>query len=209
VVSGPAGVTAGADRLLSETEAIRPWTDNPRYWQHKGRPTLLVGGSDDDNLFQWPADLLAPHLDALREVGGNYVRNTMSDRRDRGFEVYPFARLPDWRYDLDAWNEEYWERFDTFLRLTAERHIIVQIEVWDRFDYSREHWTPHPYNPANNVTYTFEASGFAPAYPEVLLDRIDRARMRGHVLAESDGSGAILSGRPRILNPCQPRRSAS
>lgn len=166
VVSGPAGVTAGADRLRSETEAIRPWTDNPRYWQHKGRPTLLVGGSDDDNLFQWPADVLAPHLDRLREVGGNYVRNTMSDRRDRGFEVYPFARLPDGRYDLDAWNEEYWERFDTFLRLTAERDIIVQIEVWDRFDYSREHWTPHPYNPANNVTYTFEASGFAPAYPE-------------------------------------------
>lgn len=44
--------------------------------------------------------------------------------------------------------------------------IIVQIEVWDRFDYSRENWPPHPYNPANNINYSYEESGFQPEYPE-------------------------------------------
>lgn len=33
---------------------IQPWPENPRYWQYKGQPVLLLGGSKDDNLFQIP-----------------------------------------------------------------------------------------------------------------------------------------------------------
>lgn len=146
------------------SDRIRPWNVNPWYWQYKGQPVLLLGGSEDDNLFQIPN--LREHLDAIRAAGGNYIRNTMSDRRDRGFEVYPFKQLPDGKYDLMQWNDEYWERFANMLRWTAERDIIVQIEVWDRFDYSTHNWRPHPYNPQNNINYTFEESGFAPEYPD-------------------------------------------
>ena len=55
---------------------------------------------------------------------------------DGGFEVYPFLRLPDGRYDLDPWNETYWQRFADLLRLTWERGIIVQIDIWDRYGYA-------------------------------------------------------------------------
>ena len=72
----------------------------------------------------------------LAEAGGNVIRNTMSDRKDKGFEVYPFLQLQNGKYDLDQWNPEYWERFDRMLRETAKRGIFVQIEVWDRFDYT-------------------------------------------------------------------------
>lgn len=149
---------------VDESQAIQPWGQNPWYWQYRGKPVVLLGGSKDDNLFQIPD--LREHLDEIAAVGGNYIRNTMSDRRDGGFEVYPFRQLPDGRYDLRQWNEEYWQRFENMLRWTQERGIIVQIEVWDRFDYSRQHWDPHPYNPKNNVNYTYEESGFAPAYPD-------------------------------------------
>jgi hypothetical protein len=152
--------SVGAD----ETSRIQPWPKNPRYWQYQGKPVLLLGGSKDDNLFQIPD--LKEHLDAMRAAGGNYIRNTMSDRPDFGFEVYPFQRLSSGKYDLEQWNDEYWKRFENMLRLTAERQIIVQIEVWDRFDYSRENWEKHPYNPPNNVNYTAEASGFALKYPD-------------------------------------------
>lgn len=144
---------------------IRPWPANPRFWEYKGKPVLLVGGSKDDNLFQIPD--LREHLDELKAAGGNYIRNTMSDRPDKGFEVYPFQRLPDGKYDLSKWNDEYWKRFENLLAWTEEREIIVQIEVWDRFDYSdvsSENWTRHPYNPKNNVNYTHEASGLAATY---------------------------------------------
>lgn len=161
-----AGALAAGPQPAADGDGIHPSTRHPFYWELNGEPTLLVGGSDDDNLFQWPEGELKAQLDALARVGGNYLRNTMSDRRDRGFEVYPFARRPDGRYDLDAWNPEYWTRFERFLQGTADRGIVVQIEIWDRFDYSRDHWLPHPYNPRNNINYTFEDSGLAAEYPK-------------------------------------------
>ena len=93
-----------AAAAADDAQRIRPSPENPRYWQYKGRPVLLLGGSKDDNLLQIPE--LREHLDALQKAGGNYIRNTMSDRSDKGFEVYPFQRRPDGKYDLDQWNNE-------------------------------------------------------------------------------------------------------
>ncbi|MCM8759070.1 MAG: hypothetical protein NC906_04780 [Candidatus Omnitrophica bacterium] len=143
---------------------IKPYSENPYYWQYKERPVLLVGASKDHNLFQIPD--IEEHLDEIKQAGGNFVRNTMSDRKDKDFKVYPFKKLSDGKYDLNQWNEEFWKRFEKFLKLTYEKDIIVQIEIWDRFDYSRENWTIHPYNPKNNINYTSQESGLAFEYPD-------------------------------------------
>jgi hypothetical protein len=147
-----------------EAGGIQPYAKNPRYWQYHGQPVLLLGGSEDDNLFQLPN--LREHLDAIQAAGGNYIRNTMSDRPDRGFEVYAYARGDSGKFDLSEWNDEYWTRFENMLRWTHERQIFVQIEVWDRFDFFADNWQAHPFNPANNVNYTAEQSGLAARYPD-------------------------------------------
>lgn len=160
--------TATADEVY-----LKPWSQNSWYWAWGDEPILLLGGSDDDNLFQWPKEKLIPQLDRIVQAGGNVIRNTMSDRQDGGFEVYPFLRLGNGKYDLNQWNPEYWERFETLLTETAKRGIKVQIEVWDRFDFTDvrrndpQRWEKkHPYNPQNNVNYTFEESGFVARYPD-------------------------------------------
>lgn len=150
----------------TDFDRIRPWDDNQWYWQFKGEPVMLLGASSDDNLFQWPAEILIPHLDSMKNVGANYVRNTMSDRQDRGFELYPFVQLGDGKFDLEVLNEEYYDRFDFFLQETEKRDIIVQIEVWDRFDYSRGPWLNHPYNPKNNTNYSSKESYLDTIYPD-------------------------------------------
>ena len=142
-------------------EPIRPSAENPRYWEYRGAPVVLIGGSREDNLFQIPD--VEEHLDLLVSAGGNYVRNTMSSR-DTG-NVWPFHRRPDGRYDLERLNDEYFERFERLLRLAAERDVIVQIELWDRFDFAREPWQENPYRPGNNVNYTPAESGLADEYP--------------------------------------------
>ncbi|QDS94109.1 hypothetical protein FF011L_28870 [Roseimaritima multifibrata] len=152
----PASVVHGEDR-------IHPSSRNPFYWEYKGENVLLVGGSVEDNLFQIPD--LQSHLDEIKSVGANYIRNTMSDRHDEGYEVYPYAQGKNGKYDLESWNEEYWTRFENMLKWTAERDIIVQIELWDRFDYSTKYWPPNPYNPVNNVNYNEAESGLAKVYP--------------------------------------------
>ena len=140
---------------------MKPYKANPRYWQYKGKPVLLLGGSKTDHIFL--LDELKDHLDEIKEVGGNYVRNTMSQREQ--IELKPHKLLANGKFDLTQWNEEYWNRFKNMLEWTYEREIIVQIEVWDRFDYSRDMWLISPWNPANNVNYTYEETGFAPEYP--------------------------------------------
>lgn len=157
-------IAAGAQAAADGDTRIQPYSQNPRYWQYKGKPCLLLGGSKDDNLFQTPH--LEDHLDEMKAAGANYIRNTMSDRPNNGFEVYPFQQRPDGRYDLEQWNNEYWKRFENMLKWTAARDIIVQIELWDRFDLTRENWEPHPYNPKNNINYSYQQSGFTEHYPD-------------------------------------------
>lgn len=154
------------------TSGIEPWSENPWYWSYHGQPVLLMGGSDDDNLFQWPAGRLTEQLDRIVAAGGNVVRNTMSDRKDGGWEVHAFARQADGKYDLTTWNPEYWERLDFFLSETASRNVFVQLELWDRFDYTDnrtsdpQRWERHPYNPVNNVNYTAQETGLERRYPQ-------------------------------------------
>ncbi|MFZ1752576.1 MAG: hypothetical protein WBO46_05535 [Caldilineaceae bacterium] len=141
---------------------ISPYPANSFYWQYKGRPLLLLGGSVEDNLFQ--IDDLEKHLDLLASVGGNYVRCTMSSR-DPG-DVWPFAQDPaTGLYDLAQPGEAYWRRFSRFVELTDQRDIVMQIEVWDRFDFAREPWNDNPFNPKNNRNYSADESG--------LKERID------------------------------------
>lgn len=137
---------------------IQIYSENPRYWQYKGEPILLIGGSVEDNLFQIPN--LKAHLELLKSVGGNYVRSTMS-WVDEG-DVPPFKKVGD-LYDLNQWNDEFWNRFRNFITWTHEMDIIVQIEVWATFNYYREPWAENPFNPKNNSNYTVEETGLPTA----------------------------------------------
>ncbi len=167
--------------VVLPAHAIQPSAQSPGYWEYEGQRVMLVGGSDTDHLFLGDGESLpngftlnlTQHLDAIKAAGGNYVRNTMSQR-----ELYPlvaFYRRSDGKYDLNQWNDEYWTRFSNFLSATKSRDIIVQIEIWDRFDYTTQSgatqshqtsWNYSPWNPNNNVTYTASQSGFASAYEE-------------------------------------------
>lgn len=130
-------------------QGIKPYSQNPWYWQYRGDAIILIGGSDDDNPFQWTGKQLTDHLDLLRIVGGNYLRNVMSDR-DEG-NVYAFKETSANKYDLNQWNNEYWKRLTFFLDETSQRGIIVQLTLWDIFDIrSSSRWGNHPWNPANN-----------------------------------------------------------
>ena len=77
----PRPAPPASETMPHEADRIQPYAPNPFYWQYKGAPVLLLGGSVEDNLFQI-ADI-EPHLDLLQSVGGNYVRCTMSSRTAR------------------------------------------------------------------------------------------------------------------------------
>jgi hypothetical protein len=150
-----------------EINSIKVYAKKPMYWQYKGKPVLLLGGSSNDNLFQQAFDGLDKELDRLVSHGGNYLRCTMSSR-DEGDE-YPFCKdAQTGLFELDKWNDDYWKKFEYFLEATHKREIIVQIEIWATYDfYSRTShiidgktsWERNPFNPANNSSYSEPESG--------------------------------------------------
>jgi hypothetical protein len=136
---------------------IRIYSENPWYWEYKGEPVYLLGGSYEDNLYQFPnyyygghgdpntsvgmTDLsLEEHMDKLVESGGNYLRASMSCRNYgnrfpyKKIEGVPGINLGTDIYDLDQWDEVWVERLETFLRMCHERNIIISIEFFDRWD---------------------------------------------------------------------------
>lgn len=160
VLSALAATAHGVE--FDADDAIQPSVAHPRYWHYQGEAVVLLGGSREDNLFQI-ADLDA-HLDVLASSGGNYIRNTLSSRDDGN--LWPFARGADGKYDLERPNPAYYDRLNECLRLAYERDIVVQIELWDRFDYARDVWERNPFRPSNNVNYSVESSGLKNHYPK-------------------------------------------
>jgi hypothetical protein len=155
----------GSAGTVEKGERIRPDSENPFYWQYKGKLVLLLGGTWQDNLFNHPEGQ-AEHLDLLVSAGGNYVRNTMS-HRNKG-NVFAYHQAGEGIFDLDRFNDEYWQRFSDFLGRCYQRDILVQIEIWDPWDYYADHqsfggWSYQPFNPANNVNYTADESGLPAA----------------------------------------------
>ncbi|WP_194777528.1 hypothetical protein [Pararhodonellum marinum] len=143
-----------------QDKPVQPFPENPFYWSYKGEPILLLGGTWQDNLFNHPEGLEG-HLELLMSVGGNYVRNTMSHRNVGN--VFAYAKTAEGYFDLDKFNEAYWDRFATFLKICHDKDIIVQLEIWDPWDHYEDHqsfggWSHHPFNPVNTMTFTPETS---------------------------------------------------
>ncbi len=157
-----AGLLHSCDFFNGDNFPVRPSARYPGYWEYRGRPVLLLGGTRNDNLFQEPD--AAQHLKELARVGGNYIRNTMS-ARDSG-NVQPFLLLDNGSYDLDQWNPEYWQRFETLLQAARRLNIIVQIDLWDRLDFSQTEWLVNAFNPGINISYTYAESGLDSLYPQ-------------------------------------------
>lgn len=144
-----------------DATGLEVYADNPAYWSFKGQPTLLIGGSQEDNLFQLPN--LKKQLDDIAAAGGNYIRNTLSSRDSTN--LWAFARNETGLYDLEQFDTAYFHRLSQLLDWTAERKIFVQFELWDRFDFARDPWLKNPYRPANNINYDTTTSGLKDLYP--------------------------------------------
>jgi len=174
-------ILMAVDMSLAHGAGIEIYPKNPSYWQYDGKPVILLGGTDDEALFQWAGkmDLLFEQLDLLVDCGGNYVRCTMSIRRGDN-PIYPvreqpYVRLDNGKYDLDKWNPEFWRRFRVFLEQCKQRDIVVQIELWATHDLVHLKsktpgvWPTHPLNPRNNINYGFQ--------PETVFPRKSKGNM--------------------------------
>jgi hypothetical protein len=152
-----------------------------RYWQYNGQRVLLLGGwnhghnpfidhdtdNDNDNKGVSTPAQIKNAMDELVAAGGNYLRCVLDPGMAAGTQGFDFCAKSGTQYDLNTMAGPFWTRIEMFIAEAQKRDIIVQMELWDRFDLidgSWGSWPVSPWNPKNNVNYTTASSGLAASY---------------------------------------------
>ena len=94
--------------------------------------------------FYWAYQDYNGLMDFTEEMYKSLIKATVG-----GLETQRNGKTIDWS---KKWGKI--DYFEFFLKETEKRDVIVQIEVWDRFDCWSDYWLVHPYNPKNNVNFT-------------------------------------------------------
>ena len=152
-----------------------------RYWKYDGRRVLLLGGwnhghnpfidhdtdNDKDNQGVSTPAQIKNAMDELVAAGGNYLRCVLDPGMAAVIQGFDFCAKSGTKYDLNTMTGPFWTRLEMFVAEARKRNVIVQIEVWDRFDLidgSWGSWPASPWNPKNNINYTTASSGLAASY---------------------------------------------
>lgn len=109
---------------LADKDRIQPYAKNPRYWQYKGDPVLLLGITYEDWL-QIPDP--EPRLAALKNAGGNFVECFLfpADKN----KINPFIVHDRSGLFSGQMNTLFWDRLQSFLLKTAKMDIVVQLHI--------------------------------------------------------------------------------
>ena len=150
--------------------ALHP--DNPRYFQWRGRPTILITSAEhygavmnlDFDYRKYLETLAADGMNYTRVFSGAYVepegafkiaRNTLAPRPGRF--LAPWARSsqpghPDGgnKFDLARWDDAYFARLKDFVAHAATRNVVVELTLFCPM-YEEVQWSLSPMNAANNV----------------------------------------------------------
>lgn len=172
------------------TGQLTIFAENPRYFALDGQPVFLTGATPTWTPISNPDCDFAAENRALVEHGGNFTRILTFFP---GHALVPWATVEGRTapnggpmYDLDTWNESYWDRLRVFLEDCMERNIVVCLELFDepsiRYNKGpRVRWDAHPFNPDNNDQLTADdglpAGQHGPTVRE-LYDAVRLPRMK-------------------------------
>ena len=145
--------------------------ENPRYFEFRGAPLVLITATEHygavlNRNFDAPVYLdeaadkratlsrcfllfrelehvpLNPHS-PCKPVPGEYVAPFARSGSDFALDGFP-------KFDLDQWDDEYFERLHHFLGAAAERGIVVELTLFSN-TYSDAVWRLNPLNCNNNT----------------------------------------------------------
>lgn len=167
------GLLAGASSLASaQTAPLALHPENPRYFVFRGKPTFLItSGEHYGAVLNLDFDYV-PYLDELQSRGLNLTRtfsgvyrevpgsfqikdNTLAPTAERYLSPWARSRQPGAadggaKFDLDTWNDAYFERLKDFCAQAGRRGIVVELVLFCLF-YEDSMWNVCPLNARNNI----------------------------------------------------------
>ncbi|HVN21702.1 MAG TPA: cellulase family glycosylhydrolase [Dongiaceae bacterium] len=157
---------------LASASPIAKHPDNPHYFVYKGKPLVLI--STDHHygaIINLDFDYV-PFLDRLHEYGMNLTRiypGAYLEMKDQYVKGNPLGPSPDryilpwkkstvtgadvhlgtYKYDLESWDQEYFNRLRDFVSQAAQRDIIVEVAFFNGMYDDR--WKAQATYHANNI----------------------------------------------------------
>ncbi len=150
---------------------------NRHYFLFRGEPTILVTSGEHYgavlNLdFDYARYLKTLHADGLnytRIFNGVYMedgesfsieKNTLAPAEGRIITPWARSAAPGYRkggnkFNLDTWNDDYFQRLRDFVSTAGEYGIVVEVTLFTSI-YNTRHWTLMPFHPDNNISNTAE-----------------------------------------------------
>ena len=164
--------------LNAYSESLKPYSGNNFYWEYNGNPVLLLGGFNGAHNVFLDSDVtrdrsehfseLISQMDKLKKVGGNVMRCVLDPGGGYSYDYPAWEGVGGGKFDATKFTSgtnSYWGRFDKFLKEAKKRDIIVQLEVWDPFDWQKtDNWGVSAFNPIKNINYTESESGLSGRY---------------------------------------------
>jgi hypothetical protein len=169
------GLLLTAPAALGGAEPIKPLAlhpENPHYFLFRGRPAVLITSTEhygavlngDLNYLPYLDELQARKFNLTRTFAGTYrevpgsfgiTENTLAPSVDKF--VCPWARsaMPGAgdggaKFDLEAWNPDYFARLKDFVAHAGRRGIVVELSLFCAL-YEDQLWAVNPMNPRNNL----------------------------------------------------------
>jgi hypothetical protein len=162
--------SSGSDQPEPDADPDQIQVDQSRYWNYNGKKTLLLGAFnhghnpfiDGSTLDTNAVDSMTVIIDQIQEMveaGGNTLRCVLDPGQAASLGIDAFRNNPEGSYDLNHPVGPYWERLSVFIAEAEKKNVVVELEIWDRFDWYGINWEHSPFNPINNVNYTVQNSG--------------------------------------------------
>ena len=146
--------------------------ENQHYFLFRGESTVLIGSTEhygavlnlDFDYIPYLDELASHGLNVTRTFTGIYLepqgafgieKNTLAPASDR--YICPWARStqPGYanggnKFDLDQWDEAYFERLRDFIAEAGKRDIVVELDLFSNF-YDTLQWNLCPLFIGNNI----------------------------------------------------------
>ncbi|HQH71717.1 MAG TPA: cellulase family glycosylhydrolase [bacterium] len=153
-------------------EPIRLHPENPHYFEFRGKPTVLITSGEhygavlnlDFDYIPYLDELKSHGLNLTRTFSGAYCENPAAFNIEKNtLAPYPLRLITPWKrgtepgyfsggnkFDLRAWDEEYFRRLRDFVAQAGKRGIVVELVLFCPF-YGEEMWKLSPMNAINNT----------------------------------------------------------
>lgn len=151
---------------------IRLHPDNPRYFQWRGQPTVIITSGEhygavlnlDFDYRRYLDTLQKDKLNGTRlwagayaETGGNFgiADNTLDPAAGRFISPWARSAQPGYadggnKFDLTRWDDAFFKRLKDFVGYASKKGVVVEIDLFCPM-YEESMWSMCPMNARNNV----------------------------------------------------------